>query len=280
MSQGQYNLRETVFSKLSEIIKSVSGIDTAQIDTDAHFLELGIDSLMLVRINQGIQKRFGIEMSMLQFYEDTNTINKISDYIAGFGVRGSESEVSSERSEISNQRTETPSYAIPITPELSPLTSVERIMFQQMQAMSQLMSQQLEILKKGSGSEVRGQRSETRSHLSPLTSHPLPANVNLRGMKLEPDVLTQRQQDFLKKFIERYTARSKKSKELVQKYRPFFSDWINSLGFRLSLKEIMYPVVGPRSEGSKFWDVDGNEYIDIARRELFRKPSAIYHKSD
>ena len=83
-------------------------------------------------------------------------------------------------------------------------------------------------------------------------------------MKLEPDALTSQQQDFLRSFIERYTARSKKSRELVQKYRPFFSDWINSLGFRLTLKEIMYPVVGPRSQGSKFWDIDGNEYIDIA----------------
>ncbi len=88
MSQGQNKLRETVFSELSEIIKSVSGIDTAQINTDAHFLELGLDSLMLVRINQRIQKHFGIEMSMLQFYEDTDTINKIADYITGFGVRG------------------------------------------------------------------------------------------------------------------------------------------------------------------------------------------------
>ncbi len=281
MSQEQHTLRESVFSKLSEIIKSVSGIDTAHIDTDAHFLELGLDSLMLVRINQGIQKRFGVEISMLQFYEGANTINKITDYIAGSGVpfgfaQGSGSEVSSEGAEIGNQRTEVQSYTIPLTPNpersrREPRTSVERIMFQQMQAMSQLMSQQLEILKRGAGSEVRGQRlqvagerSEARTHLSPRTPHPAPANVNLRGIELGADALTSRQQNFLRSFIERYTARSKKSRELVQKYRPFFSDWINSLGFRLTLKEVMYPVVASRSQGSRFWDIDGNEYIDLA----------------
>jgi glutamate-1-semialdehyde aminotransferase len=25
----------------------------------------------------------------------------------------------------------------------------------------------------------------------------------------------------------------------------------------------MYPIVGERSEGSRLWDVDGNEYVDF-----------------
>ena len=34
-------------------------------------------------------------------------------------------------------------------------------------------------------------------------------------------------------------------------------------GFRLAWKEMVYPVVVSRSYGSKLWDVDGNEWIDI-----------------
>ncbi|OQX25945.1 MAG: hypothetical protein BWK80_13060, partial [Desulfobacteraceae bacterium IS3] len=36
------------------------------------------------------------------------------------------------------------------------------------------------------------------------------------------------------------------------------------VGYRQSLKEIRYPIVCRRSAGSKIWDIDGNEYIDIA----------------
>ena len=36
------------------------------------------------------------------------------------------------------------------------------------------------------------------------------------------------------------------------------------MNFRFALKEILYPIVAERSKGSRFWDVDGNEYLDLA----------------
>jgi glutamate-1-semialdehyde aminotransferase len=35
------------------------------------------------------------------------------------------------------------------------------------------------------------------------------------------------------------------------------------VGFRFSTKEMLYPIVGQRSLGSKLWDIDGNEYVDL-----------------
>src|SRR5262249_12300599 len=43
-----------------------------------------------------------------------------------------------------------------------------------------------------------------------------------------------------------------------------FADNRSSVEFRLSWKEMVYPVIGERSSGSRFWDVDGNEYVDLA----------------
>jgi iturin family lipopeptide synthetase A len=82
--------------------------------------------------------------------------------------------------------------------------------------------------------------------------------------KSEPDTLTPKQQNFLNHFISRYNSRRMKSKEWMKHYRPVFSDWVNVVGYRQSLKEIRYPIVCRRSSGSKIWDIDGNEYIDIA----------------
>ena len=41
------------------------------------------------------------------------------------------------------------------------------------------------------------------------------------------------------------------------------ADLRNSLNFRLSTKEMCYPIVAARSQGSRIWDLDGNEYVDL-----------------
>jgi glutamate-1-semialdehyde-2,1-aminomutase len=72
-----------------------------------------------------------------------------------------------------------------------------------------------------------------------------------------------RQQIELEQFLENYNQRTKSSKLLSQKYRPVLADNKASFLFSLPLKEISYPIAGKRSLGSKIWDVDGNEYIDL-----------------
>ena len=64
-------------------------------------------------------------------------------------------------------------------------------------------------------------------------------------------------------FIQKYNQRTKTSKQISQKFRPFLADNKASALFSLPLKEISYLVVGKRSCGSRIWDVDGNEYIDF-----------------
>jgi glutamate-1-semialdehyde-2,1-aminomutase len=68
---------------------------------------------------------------------------------------------------------------------------------------------------------------------------------------------------YLKEFIQHYNQRTKTSKQISQKIRPFLADNKASSLFSLPLKEISYPIVGKRSFGSRIWDVDGNEYIDL-----------------
>jgi glutamate-1-semialdehyde-2,1-aminomutase len=75
--------------------------------------------------------------------------------------------------------------------------------------------------------------------------------------------IQSRQQIELEQFIENYNQRTKSSKLLSQKYRPVLADNKASFLFSLPLKEISYPIAGKRSLGSKIWDVDGNEYIDL-----------------
>lgn len=74
---------------------------------------------------------------------------------------------------------------------------------------------------------------------------------------------TQKDQ-YLIEFIEHYNHRTKISKQISQKNRLFLTDNKAVSLFSLPLKEISYPIAGKRSFGSKIWDVDGNEYIDLS----------------
>src|SRR5690606_210065 len=74
--------------------------------------------------------------------------------------------------------------------------------------------------------------------------------------------LSPRQQDKLRAFIERYVARTRKSKAYTQENRAQMADPRVASGFRPQYKEIVYQTVMARSKGSRLWDIDGNEYID------------------
>ncbi|MFP4120960.1 MAG: aspartate aminotransferase family protein [Coleofasciculus sp.] len=74
---------------------------------------------------------------------------------------------------------------------------------------------------------------------------------------------TLHQQKALEEFIARYTQRTKTSKQLAQTYRPVLADNKNLGEFNPVFKELYYPIVGKRSLGSRIWDVDDNEYIDV-----------------
>jgi len=75
--------------------------------------------------------------------------------------------------------------------------------------------------------------------------------------------MTAAQSAYLDAFIERYVARTQGSKKHQQQYHRPLADTRVTARFRRAWKEILYPVVGARAAGSRVWDVDGNEYVDI-----------------
>lgn len=71
------------------------------------------------------------------------------------------------------------------------------------------------------------------------------------------------QQQHLENFIARYTNKTQTSKQLTQASRSVLADRRGSAGFNTVFKEMVYPIIGKYASGSKIWDIDGNEYIDL-----------------
>jgi len=76
--------------------------------------------------------------------------------------------------------------------------------------------------------------------------------------------LTELQQKHLTQFIDRFTKKTRNSREHAQKYRDVFADPRGVAGYRSIWKSMVYQIAVARSSGSKLWDIDENEYIDIA----------------
>ncbi|NJN30673.1 MAG: aspartate aminotransferase family protein [Synechococcales cyanobacterium RM1_1_8] len=76
--------------------------------------------------------------------------------------------------------------------------------------------------------------------------------------------LTQPPPTDLKTLIDTYNHRTRTSKQLAAANRAVMADK-SAIGYAFSpeIKELCYPIVAVRSQGSRLWDIDGNEYIDI-----------------
>ena len=75
--------------------------------------------------------------------------------------------------------------------------------------------------------------------------------------------LNEKQQAYLDALIAKYVERTPRSKQLTDAGRLRLSDPRAVAGFRPQWKEMVYPLIVEQARGSRLWDVDGNEYIDI-----------------
>ncbi len=76
--------------------------------------------------------------------------------------------------------------------------------------------------------------------------------------------LTSQQQEHLDALMDRFTKKTTKSRNHAQAHRDHFADPRGVAGYRRIWKDMVYQISVERSKGSKLWDIDGNEYIDIA----------------
>jgi len=84
-----------------------------------------------------------------------------------------------------------------------------------------------------------------------------------RIVKEKVDDFTPEQRAWFNAFVDRYVAKTAKSKAFTQENRKEMADPRVVTGFKPQTKELVYQVVVDRSVGCHLWDLDGNEYVDI-----------------
>ena len=276
--------RETrLRAALVDILQDLSGLNLSECDPSATFLEMGFDSLFLTQTAQAVHAKFGMRIVFRQLLDRESSLNALAAYLdAKLPAEAFPAEVVPAPQEIAapaavaelrnNVLEDSPSFA----PAVAGQSAIEGIIRDQLQAMSQLMAKQLEMVRGGSPttiaapivapakSAIAKQPAAAAEPAKPASAQEFKAFGPYKPPQRGPvGGLTEQQSQYLESFIRRYVAKTGKSKESTQSRRKILADPRVAAGFRAQWKEMVYPLVTVRSKGSKIWDLDGNEYIDI-----------------
>lgn len=281
---------------LVEMFGDLSGVDLSTMDSTTTFLEVGFDSLFLTQAAQALQEKFGVKITFRQLLNDVASLDALTDYIGSH--LPSDMFAEPAKVEAQPEPVQPAVVSVPVAPPIAQPTSiagpagtasessVERLMREQLQAMNLLFAKQLETLQ-GTGSRpvaaaapsiaisapaplvpAKPVASGVSADSTAAASKPVGDEIKPFGPYKPPQTaaskdLTEQQEKHLHVLIDRVTRRTVKSKSFTQEYRKVLADPRVVSGFRPQWKEMVYSIVTDRSKGSRIWDIDGNEYIDL-----------------
>ena len=268
--------KERLIKEISEILEEASGIELDGADRDAGFVELGLDSLFLTQIALTLTKKYNTKVTFRQLNEDLSSLNSLSTYL---DQQLPAEIVVASPPPVSSRSTSTPQQQAPSMMPTGNMNAengnLQWLITQQLQVMQQqlqMMSGQAHVpLSTPSSLPNTAPSSATYSQQydTPFVSADeenelkKPFGAVARIEKLTNNQFTIAQQKWLSAFIDAYNSRTKKSKEYTQEHRAHLADPRVVTGFKPHLKEVTYQPVVNRSLGSKIWDIDGNEYLDV-----------------
>jgi amino acid adenylation domain-containing protein len=278
--------RPALIARLRDLFGDVAGLDLAEVDPTAGFVEFGIDSLILTQVAMQTKKRFGVAVTFRQLSESCRSFEALAAFLDeampadAAPAAAPAVPVAQAAAPAALASAAAPAAMAALVP-LVPLQGaaggsfVQQVIQQQMA----LMAQQLAVL--GGAAQAQAPVAEVAPAVAvpapvaaaPAAAEPAATEVMRYDVKkafgaiarihTQASAITARQQARLEAFARRYIERTARSKAFTSAHRPHLADPRVVNGFRPLTKEITYQLVIERSKGAHMWDIDGNEYVDV-----------------
>lgn len=256
-------------SQIKLLVSNSTGFSLDQLHETVNLFELGLDSLVLLKVKAAVKKEFDVEIAASQFFNEANTIEKIAHIV--------ESQVPKERQ--SNQQ------AVPEVPQIitqngsstgngsignTPNAAIQQLINEQLR----LMHRQLDLLQ-GTQTTPQINANSLKDAVSRVSTGIASANGEGKDQSSEKtsyvayksvkntQSIGQIPKESLQKLIDTYTAMTSASKNEVATYRNWLATSRNIAGFRPDRKEMVYQLHIDRAEGAYVYDIDGNKLLDI-----------------
>jgi len=264
--------------ELKELIEEITGYDLEDLDESTNFGEAGLDSLLLTQVATAIDRKFSIGITFRHLVEEYTTLAELGAHMA--------EKIPPKSVPVENNVIDT-IVAAPEAPANKILSTNTGDALQDLvNAQLQVMQMQLQAFStagaSGSLPKVAATTTETlpgaaasttadrqKSNVDDVTTEAAKPKIkHTPGTRIAREIvgskLTHAQQEWVDDLLERFQAKYSGSKALAQKHRKHLADPRTVSGFNPEWKEIVFPIVTEKSKGSKLWDIDGNELIDVS----------------
>jgi amino acid adenylation domain-containing protein len=256
--------------QVAGVFQELSGIEIGPAEMEHSFLELGLDSLFLTQATLSLSKAFGVKVTFRQLMEQFATVASLADHLDSVLPPDAPAPVQAPGPVVSPQ-----AAVVPNAISVAGSQSVDMLFASQVAALSQMFAAQVAALHAAATGATAPAAIEPAvappSVVTP-TAKPVIASADNSDVKhgsfrpLMPRVsqeIDADQQRYIDELIAVYVAKTPGSKKMTQDARGHLADPRAVAGFRPQWKEMVYPLLTDRAKGSRIWDVDGNEYIDI-----------------
>ncbi|NML64816.1 amino acid adenylation domain-containing protein [Hymenobacter sp. RP-2-7] len=272
-----------ILPKLKQIIEEASGIELDNVAPEASFLEIGLDSLLLTQVATTLKKEFSLPLTFRQLNEEYGTLASLGSYL-GQHLPADVVAAPPPRPLVAAPAAPAASLAPPAPLPMaapSPVAAGQGAMLGLVAQQLQLLAQQVSLLQVGAPAPAPALPAPVAAPapLAPVAAAAAPAaSAGLTPEEVaelkkpfgatarierQATGLSASQQLLLRQLTERYNRKTQASKAYAQQHRARMADPRVVSGFRPLTKELVYPLVVNRSQGSRLWDLDGNEYIDV-----------------
>ncbi|WP_295808372.1 non-ribosomal peptide synthetase/type I polyketide synthase [uncultured Nitratireductor sp.] len=265
---------------LIALLADLSGEDLPDDAAGATFLELGFDSLFIGQFAQKVEKEYRVKLSFRELLGNIPTVHDLARHL--------DAELPADALQTASL---SPVAQVPPTPDVAPAApsssangtlkaphGLEALFQSQLQMAQQLFAQQMQTFQSLGGTAAMATPAPSGQVAVAAAPMPVPApeatgdeneigggriRVYKPGAQAGEQAFSPEKRAFIDDLAERYCEKKAKSKAFTEAHRPHLADPRAASGFRAEWKELVFPVVSDRSKGSRIWDIDGNEYIDL-----------------
>lgn len=254
-------------SRINQLVSDSTGFNVEQLHDSVNLFELGLDSLVLLKVKAAVKEQYDVEIAASQFFNQANTIEKIAHIV--------ESQV--QQKPTSHQQTLHSTADImsqnssPGGSELTgnaPNTAIQKLIDEQLR----LMHRHIDLLQ---GVQVTSHDTNITPWMNEVSNGSIKTDLSLKDQAMakssyvayksvkNAQAIGQIPKESLQKLIDTYTSMTSASKNEVATYRKWLATSRNIAGFRPDRKEMVYQIHIERAEGAYVFDIDGNKLLDI-----------------
>lgn len=291
---------QPIRATIVKLVGKVSGLSPDEIDPKANWFALGLDSLLVLQLQLALNRAYKVDIKLNDIFEHGTTLDDLTVLVERHLPKQIASQAPPAPSAaavprdpgvatLAPGRGAAPDQAVPNvmqqlqagpTPPGLALEAeagdLEVLMIRQVEALSRLFQQQLNVLQSGGWAPPGTQPApEPAARAEPATTVPTAVvaakpgrgAVEVKGLyKQIPGrntKWTEERASHVRTLAQAFVERTAGSRQLADTGRSVYANPRAVIGFRPEWKEMIYPLHVQRAQGAYVWDVDGNRYVDI-----------------